>query len=88
MNQKEPLQERSKVRSLLIQAEIALKENRFEEALAVISSISTDEIKELGIEEMQAIGSLLGYLRDLAEEKKLNLAEQLRIIQAGKNYVE
>lgn len=88
MNQKEPLQERSKVRSLLIQAEIALKENRFEEALAVISSISTDEIKELGIEEMQAIGSLLGYLRDLAEEKKLNLAEQLRIIQAGKNYLE
>lgn len=88
MNQREPLQEQSKIRSILIQAEIALKENRFEEALALITGINVEEIRGLNIEEMQAIGSLLGYLRDLADEKKLNLAEELKVVQAGKNYLE
>lgn len=88
MNPKEPLQEQSKVRSLLIQAELALKENRFEEALAMLSGISVQEMSTLNLEELQAIGSLLNYLKELAEEKKNNLAEQLKVIQVGKNYLE
>lgn len=87
MNPKEPLQEQSKVRSLLIQAELALKENRFEEALAMLSGISVQEMSTLNLEELQAIGSLLNYLKELAEEKKNNLAEQLKVIQVGKNYL-
>ncbi|MDI6865176.1 hypothetical protein [Thermodesulfovibrio yellowstonii] len=87
MNQREPLQEQSKIRSLLIQAELALKENRFEEALAMLSGISVEEMSTLNLEELQAIGALLNYLRELAEEKKNNLAEQLKVIQVGKNYL-
>ncbi|MGB9891783.1 MULTISPECIES: hypothetical protein [Thermodesulfovibrio] len=87
MNQREPLQEQSKIRSLLIQAELALKENRFEEALAMLSGISVEDMSTLNLEELQAIGALLNYLRELAEEKKNNLAEQLKVIQVGKNYL-
>ncbi|GLI53105.1 hypothetical protein TISLANDTSLP1_07980 [Thermodesulfovibrio yellowstonii] len=81
------MQEQSKIRSLLIQAELALKENRFEEALAMLSGISVEEMSTLNLEELQAIGALLNYLRELAEEKKNNLAEQLKVIQVGKNYL-
>lgn len=63
MNKKEPMQERSKVRSLLIQAELALKEDRVEEAIAMLSGIKTEEFATLTLEELHAIGNLLNYIK-------------------------
>ncbi|MCS7163649.1 MAG: hypothetical protein NZ845_01435 [Thermodesulfovibrio sp.] len=68
-------------------AELALSENRFEEALAMLSEIDVKEMANLNLEELQAIGSLLNYLRVLAEEKKSHVTEQLKIIQASKKYL-
>jgi outer membrane PBP1 activator LpoA protein len=87
MNKREPLSEQSKIRGLLIQAEIALNENRYEEAVSILSGISPDEMATLSEEELQAIGRLLNYLKDLAEQKKDYLVEQLKIIQASKDYL-
>jgi len=87
MNKREPLSEQSKIRGLLIQAEIALNENRYEEAISILSGISPDEMATLSEEELQAIGRLLNYLKDLAEQKKDYLVEQLKIIQASKDYL-
>jgi|YNPBryantNP2012_1023418.scaffolds.fasta_scaffold03723_5 hypothetical protein len=87
MNKREPLSEQSKIRRLLILAEIALNENRYEEAVSILSGISPDEMATLSAEELQAIGRLLNYLKDLAEQKKDYLIEQLKIIQASKDYL-
>ncbi len=87
MNKKEPMQERSKVRSLLIQAELALKEDRFEEAIAMLSGIKTEEFATLTLEELHAIGNLINYIKSLAEEKKASLVNQMKIIQASKEYL-
>ncbi|MCS7214661.1 MAG: hypothetical protein RMI30_02370 [Thermodesulfovibrio sp.] len=87
MNPKEPLQEQSKIRTLLIRAELALKEDRFDEALAVLSGINIEEMATLQFDELQAIGALLNYLRDLAEEKKNSIVEKLQIVQISKNYL-
>jgi outer membrane PBP1 activator LpoA protein len=87
MNKREPLSEQSKIRRLLILAEIALNENRYEEAVSILSGISPDEMATLSAEELQAIGRLLNYLKDLAEKKKDYLVEQLKIIQASKDYL-
>jgi len=87
MNKREPLSEQSKIRRLLILAEIALNENRYEEAVSILSGISPDEMATLSEEELQAIGRLLNYLKNLAEKKKDYLIEQLKIIQASKDYL-
>jgi len=87
MNKREPLSEQSKIRGLLIQAEIALNENRYEEAVSILSGISPDEMATLSEEELQAIGRLLNYLKDLAEQKKDYLIKQLKTIQASKDYL-
>lgn len=87
MSQKEPLQVQSKIRSLLIQAEIALKESKFEEALAVLSNINVEEMATLSFDELNAIGNLVNYIKGLAEEKKSELVNQLKIIQASKEYL-
>ena len=87
MNKREPLSEQSKIRRLLILAEIALNENRYEEAVSILSGISPDEMATLSAEELQAIGRLLNYLKDLAEQKKDYLIEQLKIMQASKDYL-
>ncbi len=87
MNKKEPLQEQSKVRSLLIQIEIALKEDRFEEALALLSGIKPEEFNSLSKEELQAVGNLINYIQALAEEKKAHLSEKIKIVQTGKEYL-
>jgi len=87
MNKREPLSEQSKIRGLLIQAEIALNENRYEEAISILSGISPDEMATLSEEELQAIGRLLNYLKDLAEQKKDYLIKQLKTIQASKDYL-
>lgn len=87
MNPKKPLQEQSKIRGLLIQIEIALKENKFEEALAMLGSINVNEMATLNIEELQAIGNLLNYIKNLAEEKKSDLIQQMKVIQTSKEYL-
>lgn len=87
MNKKEPMQERSKVRSLLIQAELALKEDRFEEAIAMLSGIKTEEFATLTLEELHTIGNLINYIKSLAEEKKASLVNQMKVIQASKEYL-
>lgn len=87
MNPKKPLQEQSKVRGLLIQIEIALKENRFDEALAMLGSLNVEEMTTLEIEELQAVGNLLNYIKTLAEEKKSDLLQQMKIIQTSKEYL-
>ncbi len=79
--------EQSKIRSLLIQAEIALKQDRFEEAIAMLNGINLDEMSLLSFEELQAIGRLLNYLNILASEKKEQLSDQLKTIQASKQYI-
>jgi len=87
MNKREPLSEQSKIRGLLIQAEIALQENRYEEAISMLSGISPDEMSTLSAEELQAIGRFLNYLKELAEQKKDYLIKQLKTIQASKDYL-
>ncbi len=87
MSKKEPLQVQSKVRSLLIQIEIALKEERFEEALALLSGINPEEFNSLSIEELQAVGNLINYIKAIAEEKKAYLADKIKTIQASKEYL-
>lgn len=87
MNPKKPLQEQSKVRGLLIQIELALKEDKFEEALAMLFSIDVEEMATLKLEEIQAVGNLLTYIKTLAEEKKSNLLQQMKVIQTGKEYL-
>lgn len=86
MKGKELMQEQSKVRSLLIQAEIALKEDRFEEALAILSGIKTEDFATLQQEELYAIGNLVTYIKGLAEEKKSSLLNRMKVIQASKEY--
>lgn len=87
MNKKEFSQEQSNIRNILIQAELALKENRFDEALATLSRIEMNELANLPIEELYAIGSLINYIKNLAEEKKDDLVSQMKIIQASKEYL-
>lgn len=87
MNKKEPLQEQSKIRSILIQAELVLKENKFDEALAMLSRIEMNELATLPIDELYAIGNLINYIKNLAEEKKDDLVSQMKIIQASKKYL-
>jgi hypothetical protein len=87
MNKKEFSQEQSNIRNILIQAELALKENRFDEALATLSRIEMNELANLPIEELYAIGNLINYIKNLAEEKKDDLVSQMKIIQASKEYL-
>lgn len=87
MNQRKPLQEHSKIRGLLIKIELALKENKYEDALAMLSSISINELATLSIEELQAVGNLLSYIKNLAEEKKSDLVYQMKVIQTSKEYL-
>ncbi|MCX7987985.1 MAG: hypothetical protein N2647_00890 [Thermodesulfovibrio sp.] len=87
MNTKEHSQEQSKTRSLLVQAELALKEDRFEEAIAMLSGIKVEEFATLTMEELHAIGNLINYIKSLAEKKKEALVNQLKVIQASKEYL-
>ncbi len=87
MNKKEHSQEQSKIRNLLVLTELALKEDRFDEAIAMLSWIKTEEFATLTLEELHAIGNLINYIKSLAEEKKASLVNQMRVIQASKEYV-
>lgn len=87
MNKREPLLEPSKFRRLLIQIEIALKENRFDEALNMLGSLDVEEMGNLTPEELHAVGNLLNYIKSLAEEKKSDLIEQMKIIQTSREYL-
>ncbi|MGB9710625.1 MAG: hypothetical protein ACPLZA_03900 [Thermodesulfovibrio sp.] len=87
MNPEEQLLEPSKIRSLLIKAQIALKENRYEEALSIIQEINAEDMAGLSSEELQAVGRVLAYLKELSEEKKQFLVEELKKIQAAKQYL-
>jgi len=64
-----------------------LQENRYEEAISMLSGISPDEMSTLSAEELQAIGRFLNYLKELAEQKKDYLIKQLKTIQASKDYL-
>lgn len=87
MNTKEHSQEQSKTRSLLVQAELALKEDRFEEAIAMLSGIKEEEFATLTMEELHAIVNLINYIKSLAEKKREALVNQLKVIQASKEYL-
>lgn len=87
MNKKEHSQEQSKTRNLLVLAELALKDNRFDEALAMLSGIKTEEFANLTLEELHAIGNLINYIKNLADEKKEFLLNQLKVVQASKEYL-
>jgi outer membrane PBP1 activator LpoA protein len=87
VKKEESLQEPSNIRSLLIKAQIALNENRFEEALDLISNIKTEELATLTLKELQAIANLVNYIQTTAEEKKSFLLNQLKVIQASKEYL-
>lgn len=88
MNQKEQLQKQSKIRSLLCKAQLALNEDRYDDALTILNEITLDEMKELGQEELLAIGRLLSYLKDMAEQKKEAILNQLKTVQARRGYLE
>lgn len=87
MNKKEHLPEQSKIRSLLIQIELALKENRLEEALAILQEIKLDEMTRLSLKELQAVGNLINYIKILAEDKRSEIINQLKTIQASRKYL-
>lgn len=87
MNKKEHSQEQSKIRNLLVLAELALKDNRFDEAIAMLSGIKTEEFATLTLEELHAIGNLINYIKNLADEKKEFLSNQLKVVQASKEYL-
>ncbi|WP_353683269.1 hypothetical protein V4D30_05170 [Thermodesulfovibrio sp. 3907-1M] len=87
MKKKNSVQQPSKVRNLLIKAQIALEENRYEEALSIVKEINAEDMKTLPFEELQAIDRVLAYLNELSEEKRRNLADELKKIQAGKEYL-
>lgn len=87
MNQKEPMSAQSKIRELLIKAQIALQEERYEEALSAVMGINTEEMANLSSEELLAVGNLLNHLKEISEEKKRNLVDELKKIQAGKEYL-
>lgn len=87
MDKREQLPEYSEIRTLLMQTEIALNENRYEEVLAILNKINPDEMATLSVEELQAVGNLIKYISGIAEEKKSMLISQLKAIQAGKNYL-
>ncbi len=87
MQSENPLQQQSEIRSILIQAEFALKENRYEEAVAMLSNINMEEMARLSMDELQAIGKLLNYLKEIAQQKKDELIEQLKTVQACKKYI-
>jgi len=70
MNQEKQSLKQSKIRDLLIQAELALKEDRYEEALVIINDITFNEMKDLSMEELSAIGRLLICLKEIAEGKE------------------
>jgi len=46
-----------------------------------------NELANLPIEELYAIGNLINYIKNLAEEKKDDLVSQMKIIQASKEYL-
>lgn len=87
MNKKEHLPEQSKIRSLLIQIELALKENRLEEALAILQEIKLDEMTRLSLKELQVVGNLINYIKILAEDKRSEIINQLKTIQASRKYL-
>ncbi len=87
MNKKEHLQAQSKTRAFLIRAEIALKDNRIEDALMMLNEIKLDELSMLSLEELHALGNLINYIKILAEEKKSELVAQLKAIQASREYL-
>lgn len=87
MNQEKQLLKQSKIRDLLIQAELALKEDRYEEALVIINDITFNEMKDLSMEELSAIGRLLICLKEIAEGKRNNIVNQLKTVQASKGYI-
>ncbi|HHW21214.1 hypothetical protein [Thermodesulfovibrio thiophilus] len=87
MNQEKQLLKQSKIRDLLIQAELVLKEDRYEEALVIINDITFNEMKDLSMEELSAIGRLLICLKEIAEGKRNNIVDQLKTVQASKGYI-
>lgn len=87
MKEKKFVQQPSKVRQLLIEAQIALQDNCFEKALSIIKEINSEEMKTLSFEELQAIDRILAHLKLLSEEKKRNLLDELKKIQASKEYI-
>ncbi|GAQ95255.1 hypothetical protein TAGGR_2144 [Thermodesulfovibrio aggregans] len=88
MSQQKPLLDQSKIRVILNKAQFALKEDRYDEALQALSEIEIEDMRKLHYEELHAIGKLIIYLKELAEEKKLGIVEKLRMIQASKEYLE
>ncbi|WP_460179905.1 hypothetical protein [Thermodesulfovibrio sp. TK110] len=81
------MQQPSKIRELLIKAQISLRENSFEKALSIIQEINLEEIKTLSFEELQAVSKILAYLKTVSEEKKRDLTEELKKIQAARQYI-
>lgn len=88
MSQQKPLLDQSKIRVILNKAQFALKEDRYDEALQALSEIEIEDMRKIPYEELHAIGKLITYLKELAEEKKLGIVEKLRMIQASKEYLE
>lgn len=88
MSQQKPLLDQSKIRVILNKAQFALKEDRYDEALQALSEIEIEDMRKIPYEELHAIGKLIIYLKELAEEKKLGIVEKLRMIQVSKEYLE
>ncbi|MEN2986231.1 MAG: hypothetical protein ABDH16_06220 [Thermodesulfovibrionaceae bacterium] len=77
----------SDLKHLLIQIQIALKESRLEDALKMLNQIDSRVMASLSIEELQILGKLIHYIKEIAEEKRTNLLNELNKIVAAKRYL-
>ncbi|MCS7203071.1 MAG: hypothetical protein NZ809_01280 [Thermodesulfovibrio sp.] len=77
----------SDLKHLLIQIQIALKESRLEDALKMLNQIDLRVMASLSIEELQILGKLIHYIKEIAEEKRANLLNELNKIIAAKRYL-
>lgn len=84
---KKEFQKQSKIRSSLCKAQITLNEDRYDEALAILSRVTLDEINEVSEEELYAIGKLLICLKDIAQQKKEAIVAELKTVYASKRYL-
>lgn len=76
------------LRKLLIHIQIALNENRFEDALKLLTQIEIDNFSSISVQELHILGRLIDHIKEIAEQKRSSLVEEIKRISVAKSYLE
>lgn len=65
------------LKALLLECQLLIKEEKWEEAISKLKSLSEEHFKNLTLEEAKECLNLLNFLIQQTEEKKLQIAQTM-----------